>query len=61
MGVIPIVNENDTLAVAVRKKFQLHAFYETRADNIFRKSNSAIMIRYRPSLRPWFRQTTCSL
>lgn len=50
MEVIPIVNENDTLAVSVRQKLYSLTFryLGKRISSLFRKSNLEIMIPSRP-------------
>jgi glutamate 5-kinase len=58
MGVVPIVNENDTISVSVgAKRPSVMAVLLICAP---RKSNSAIMIPSPQSRQPWFRRITSS-
>lgn len=59
MGVIPIVNENDTLAVSVSTASRKYLAIE-KSNVSFRKSNSVTTTRYRPSLLAWSGPTTSS-
>ena len=53
MGVVPIVNENDTLAVSVSLSVMK---YNGRSAEASRKSNLATTTPFPPSPQPWFKQ-----
>lgn len=59
MGVIPIVNENDTLAVAVRNL--IDRWKKEQQLKVIRKSNSVTMTLYPQLQRPWLTRITSSL
>jgi len=63
MGIIPIVNENDTLAVNVCSSYSVGCLSSGKVINGlgFRKSNSAITIPYLHLLPAWSMQIIYSL